>query len=105
MTTYQERFNYALEIEKLKTRLKDLETKLREEQEREFNDPLRTFEVVLRVETRASTWGAGVLDKNTIYHHFDDFTPEIAETINLIDEGDSIKVQRVIEVTINDNNT
>lgn len=99
MSTYQERFNYALEIGTLKKRIVALEAKLKKEQNQEFNDPIRTFEVVLRVATRASTWGAGVLDKNTIYHHFDDFTAEIAETTNLVDEGDSIKVQRVTEVT------
>jgi hypothetical protein len=101
MTTYQERFNYALEIGSLKERIVALEAQLKEEQDQEFAataDPIRTFEVVLRVTTRASTWGAGVLGKNTIYHHFDDFTAEIAETTNLVDEGDSIKVQRVTEV-------
>lgn len=98
MSTYQERFNYALEIEQLRTRLKNLEARLKEEQEREFDDPIRTFEVVLRVTTRASTWGLNGVDKDEVYHHFEDFLCEIAETINLTDEGDSIKVQGVNEV-------
>jgi hypothetical protein len=102
MSTYQERFNYALELEQLRTRINDIEAKLRQEQEREFAaiaDPIRTFEVVLRVETRASTWGTGELDKDEIYQHFDDFMSRICEITNLIDEDDSIKVQRVTEVT------
>lgn len=99
MTTYQERFNYALEIEKLKTQLRNLETKLREEQEREFNDPIRTFEVVLRVTTRASTWGLNGVDKDQVSYHFQDYTDEIQEVVNFTDEGDSIKVHGVTEVT------
>lgn len=98
-STYQERFNYALEIEGLKTRLKNLETKLREEQEREFNDPVRTFEVVLRVTTRASTWGIQGVNAGIVSDHFYDYLQEISEVANLTDEGDSIKVLKVTEVT------
>lgn len=98
MSTYQERFNYALEIEQLKTRLKNLESQLREEQEREFDDPIRTFEVVLRVTTRASTWGAQGVNAGIVSDHFDDYLHEISEVANLTDEGDSIKVQGVNEV-------
>lgn len=99
MTTYQERFNYALEIEQLKTRLKDLEAKLREEQEREFSDPVRTFDVVLRVETRGSTWGINGVDKDIVYRHFFDFIDDVEEIVNFTDKDDSIKVQGVTEVT------
>lgn len=105
MTTYQERFNYALEIEKLKTQLKNLETKLREEQEREFNDPVRTFEVILQVKTRGSTWGINGIDEDVVYNHFLDFIDDIKEVTNLVDEDDSIKVQRATEVKTNGNDT
>jgi hypothetical protein len=102
MSTYQERFNYALEIGALKERIVALEAQLKDEQEREFAataDPIRTFEVVLRVTTRASTWGLNGVGKDEMYHHFDENLSEICETTNLVDEGDSIKVQRVTEVT------
>lgn len=98
-STYQERFNYALEIEQLKTRLKDLENQLREEQEREFSDPVLSFEVVLRVTTRASTWGVHGVDVDQVSYHFQDFVDDIQEVTNLTDEGDSIKVLKVTEVT------
>ena len=97
-STYQERFNYALEIERLKNRLKDLEAKLREEQEREFDDPIRTFEVVLRVASRASTWGHQGMNEGVVRDHFEDYSQDICEVTNLTDVGDSINVQRVNEV-------
>lgn len=99
MSTYQERFNYALEIEQLKTRLKNLETKLREEQEREFSDPLRTFDVVLRVTTYASNWPQDFVDSEMVSRHFSDQTNELLSVLSFTDEGDSIKVHGVTEVT------
>ena len=81
MTPYQERLHSAIEIE------------------RELNDPLRTFEVVLRVTTRASTWGDGGVDKGKMFFHFEDYLSEICETANLVDDGDSIIVHKVTEVT------
>lgn len=105
MSTYQQRFNYALEIEQLKARLKVL-VRLRDEQEREFSDPLRAFEVVLRVTTRGSTWGVSGVDKDQVSYHFQDFADEIREVVNFTDPGDSIKVHKVTEVTTtNDNDT
>lgn len=103
MTTYQERFNYALEIQQLRTQINDLEAKLRKEQERDFSDPSRTFEVVLRVTTRASNWGSSGLNKDVVHAHFNEWLSEIAEVVNLVDEGDSVKVEKVNEVTTNDN--
>lgn len=105
MSTYKERFNYALEIEQLKARLKNLEALLREEQEREFNDPVRAFEVVLRVTTRGSTWGMQGVNADVVRDHFCDFVDDIKEVSNLTDKGDSIKVHKVTEVMTNDNDT
>lgn len=105
MSTYQERFNYAVEIERLKLRLENIETQLKEDQEREFNDPVRAFEVVLRVTTRASTWGVQGVNADVVRDHFDDFVDDIKEVSNLTDKGDSIKVHKVTEVMTNDNDT
>lgn len=98
-TTWPERFNYALELVELKNKIAALEARLKEEQENDeqFANPLYTFEVVLRVATRASTWGDG-LDASHLQDHFNDYIGAIAVAAHLTDKGDSIKVQKITEV-------
>lgn len=98
-TTWPERFNYALELVELKNKIAALEARLKEEQENDeqFANPLYTFEVVLRVATRASTWGDGI-DAGLLRDHFNDYIGDIADAVHLTDKGDSIKVQKITEV-------
>lgn len=93
-TTWPERFNYALELVELKNKIAVLEARLKEEQ---LESPLCTYEVVLQVTTRASTWGDG-LDASHLQDHFNDYIGDIADAVHLTDKGDSIKVQKITEV-------
>jgi hypothetical protein len=86
--------NISLEIDELKARIFALETQLKED----LLDPIRTFEVVLRVTTRASTWGDREVDYCEVYDHFHQYTNDMKNAIFLNDEGDSIKVEKVTEV-------
>ena len=87
--------NISLEIDELKARIFALETQLKED----LLDPVCTFEVVLRVTTRASTWGQEGVDCDKMRYHLSYFNKEIKEVLFLTDPGDSIKVQGVTEVT------
>lgn len=93
-TTWPERFNYAFELVELKNKIAVLEARLKEEQ---LESPLCTYEVVLRVTTRASTWGDG-LDASHLQDQFNDYIGDIADAVHLTDKGDSIKVQKITEV-------
>ena len=85
----------TLEIDALKARLSTLETKLREE----LSYPIHAFDVVLRVTTRASTWGENYVDALELENHLNEWIGEIQSLVRLNDPGDSIKVEKVTEVT------
>jgi hypothetical protein len=86
---------FTQELQALRDKIAAMETTL---QSAKDEDPLRTFDVVLRVTTHASTWGAWV-DCDKVRYHFSDFNEEIKEAVLLTDPGDSVKVQEVTEVT------
>ena len=96
--------HYALEIDELKARLLRLETKLKEEQDKNLSDPIRTFLVTLKVTTKASTWGYERVDACELEDHFNEFICEISSASYLDDPGDSIIVQGVKEVTTTNGN-
>ena len=90
---------FTQELQAMRAQLIAMEAVLQEAKEQEENDPLRTFDVVLRVTTRASSWGGGVIDSDYMFAHFFDYVDEIAPVTHFTDPGDSIKVQGVTEVT------
>lgn len=83
------------ELENLKLRIADIEDDI----ENSVADPVRTFDVVLRVTTRASTWGDDYVGARELENHFNQFIREIQSLTRLNDPGDSIIVQGVEEVT------
>lgn len=99
----QERFNYALELQSLRNRIEELENQLKEDAKSAPESP-RVFDVTLRLTTLSSTWtwGSESIDHQMIMEHFNDFLREMAGALNLVDDGDEIKVLNVKEVT-NDN--
>jgi hypothetical protein len=90
---------FTQELQAMRAQLIAMEAVLQEAKEQEENDPLRTFDVVLRVTTRASNWGEEAIDCDKMRYHFSDFIEKIEGTVCLTDPGDSIKVQGVTEVT------
>lgn len=91
------------ELDRLKVQVHALEDLL----DAEESDPVKTFDVTLRMTTRSSTWGVPGfmgLSKDEVFQHFSDFLGEIAEVTNLVDEDDSIKVMGVTEVKFTDDN-
>jgi hypothetical protein len=90
---------FTQELQALRDKLSAMEAILQEAKEQEEDDPLRTFDVVLRVTTHASNWGGKVIDSDYMLGHFFDYVDEIAHVTHLTDLGDSIEVQGVTEVT------
>lgn len=76
-----------------------LEEQLKDYKKAEASDPIRTFDVVLRVTTRASTWWGGWVNKGMVFDQF--LGKDFQEIVGLNDPGDSIKVDKVTEVEQN----
>jgi hypothetical protein len=99
MSRMQERFNFAMELQNLRKSVDKLEAQLKKQSDCDLNDPIRTFQVVLNVETRSSSWGEGYVDSAEMTEHFRAFIPELRNVLHLDEEYESIKVQQVTEVT------
>ena len=66
--------------------------------EDEIKDPVLTFDVTLRVTSRASTWDDEVLNAEEMQTHFEGNMREIKSVLWLGDKGDSIKVVKCAQV-------
>jgi hypothetical protein len=98
MSKMQEQLNYVFELQSLRQRIDELETQFKKAAESAAESP-RVFEVVLRVETRASSWGDNHVDACEVEDLFYSYKREMKSALNLTDEGDEIKVVKVTEVT------
>lgn len=97
MSETREQLNTIIEqfrskLEELKDLIDDAEDTLDE-----VDDPVLAFEVVLKVTTKASTWGDNHIDAEELKRHFNEYLSEIEETIRFGDPGDSIKVVSIKE--------
>lgn len=88
----------ASELSYLRTRLAQLEKRIKEEINSSINTP-KSFNVVLKVTTLPSSWDNNCVDSGEIKAMFVYNWKHLKEALNLTDDGDSIEVESVTEIT------
>jgi len=88
----------ASELSYLRTRLAELEKQIDAEINSIINTP-KSFNVVLKVTTLPSSWQDDYLDSSEIKDLFMSNLGGIKGALRLIDDGDSLEVESVTEIT------
>lgn len=98
MTITKTELDHSLELFYLRTRLTELEKLIEEEKSAVLNVPL-SFHVVLKVTTLPYSWENNCVDSGEIKDLFMFNLEGIKGALRLIDDGDSVEVESVTEIT------
>lgn len=83
----------AQQLAELKAKIKDLESQI----ELDCQENFLTFDVVLRVKTKASTWCNDFVDSEIMREHFNNTIDNFADTL-CFDIEDSVTLQKITPV-------
>jgi hypothetical protein len=98
MSPTKTELDYASELSYLRTRLAQIEKQIDAETNSAINT-LKSFNVVLKVTTLPSSWGNNRVDSNEIKAMFVHNWKPLKKALHLTDDGDSIQVESVTEIT------
>lgn len=83
----------AQQLAELKAKIKDLESQI----ELDCQETFLTFDVVLRVKTKASSWSKDFIDSEIMREHFNNTIDDLAGTL-CFDTEESVTVQKITQV-------
>lgn len=83
---------FAQQLAELKAKIKDLESQIELDRQETF----LTFDVVLRVKTKVSSW-SDFIDSDIMREHFNNTIDDLASTL-CFDTEESVTVQKITQV-------